>query len=126
MANYDLIAKGYKAKPHAKSVAKFKAKAKELTRRRWGVSNKYKIERLNQLIRGRGYFKIGSMKTFCRSMDSHLRYRLRMCIWKHWKTPRNRAKDLMKLGIERNTAFRVAYTVIELRMFVHSVRSMPQ
>ena len=48
---YDTTAKGYKAKPHVKSVTKFKAKAKELTRRSWGVSNKHKIEKLNQLIR---------------------------------------------------------------------------
>lgn len=32
-----------------------------------------------------------------------------MCIWKHWKTPQNRAKNLMKLGIDRRTAFRTAY-----------------
>ena len=108
---FDSTAKGYKAKPHAKSIAKFKAKAKELTRRSWGVSNKYKIFKLNQLIRGWiNYFKIGSMKGFCQKMDSHIRYRLRMCIWKHWKTPQNRAENLMKLGIDRNTAFKVAYT----------------
>ena len=108
---FDSTAKGYKAKPHAKSVAKFKAKAKELTRRSWGVSNKYKIFKLNQLIRGwTNYFKIGSMKGFCQKMDSHIRYRLRMCIWKHWKTPKNRAKNLMKLGVPRWAVFKVAYT----------------
>ena len=108
---YDTTAKGYKAKPHVKSVTKFKAKAKELTRRSWGVSNKYKIEKLNQLIRGWiNYFRIGNMKDFCQKMDSHIRYRLRMCIWKQWKTPQNRAKNLMKLGIDRNTAYKVAYT----------------
>ena len=32
-----------------------------------------------------------------------------MCIWKHWKTPKNRAKNLIKLGIDRRTAFHVAY-----------------
>ena len=32
-----------------------------------------------------------------------------MCIWKFWKTPQNRTKNLMKLGIDRRTAFRVAY-----------------
>ncbi len=42
-------------------------------------------------------------------MDRHIRYRLRMCIWKHWKTPQNRAKNLMKLGIPRWAAFRTAY-----------------
>ena len=55
------------------------------------------------------YFKIGSMKTLCAKLDSNIRYRLRMCIWKHWKTPQNRAKNLMKLGIEKNRAFHVAY-----------------
>lgn len=108
---YDSTAKGYKAKPHAKSIAKFKAKVKELTRRSWGVSNKYKILKLNQLIRGWiNYFKIGNMKAFCQEMDSHIRYRLRMCIWKHWKTPKNRAKNLMKLDVPRWAAFKVAYT----------------
>ena len=48
---------------HAKSVAKFKKRMKELTCGSWGVSNSYKVEKLNQLIRGWiNYFKIGSMK----------------------------------------------------------------
>ncbi len=101
----------YKAKPHAKSVAKIKKRMKELTCRSRGVSNSYKIEKLNQLIRGWiNYFKIGSMKTLCKKMDRHIRYRMRMCIWKQWKTPQNREKNLVKLGIDRNTARRVAYT----------------
>ena len=50
------------------------------------------------------------MKTLCREMDKHIRYRLRMCIWKQWKTPQNREKNLVKLGIDRDTARRVAYT----------------
>jgi RNA-directed DNA polymerase len=100
----------YKAKPHAKSVARFKARMKQLTCRSWGVSNSYKVQKLNELIRGWiNYFKIGSMKTLCAKLDSNIRYRLRMCIWKHWKTPQNRAKNLMKLGIEKNRAFHVAY-----------------
>ena len=45
----------------------------------------------------------------CRELDSNIRYRLCMCIWKHWKTPQNRAKNLMKLGIPRWAAFRTAY-----------------
>ncbi len=107
---YDTRAHQYKAKPHAKSVEKFKMKMKKLTSRSWGVSNSYKIEKLNQLIRGWiNYFKIGSMKTLCSKLDANIRYRIRMCIWKHWKTPQMREKNLVKLGIERNTARRVAY-----------------
>lgn len=107
---YDSFAKQYKAKPHAKSVEKFKERMKKLTCRSWGVDNSYKVEKLNQLIRGWiNYFKIGSMKMLCKKLDSNIRYRLRMCIWKHWKTSKNRAKNLMKLGIERRIAFRTAY-----------------
>ena len=101
----------FKAKPHAKSVAKFKTRMKQLTRRSWGVSNAYKVKKLNELIRGWiNYFKIGSMKTICAKLDSNIRYRLRMCIWKHWKTPQNRAKNLMKLGISKKYAWSTAYT----------------
>ena len=107
---FDSRAHQFKAKPHAKSVAKFKKRIKGLTCRSWGVSNSYKVEKLNQLIRGWiNYFKIGSMKILCAKLDANIRYRLRMCIWKHWKTPQNRAKNLMKLGIDRITAYKVGY-----------------
>src|SRR5574344_2782685 len=57
---FDRKAQQYKAKPHAKSVAKFKARMKQLTCRSWGVTNDYKVKKLNELIRGWiNYFKIG-------------------------------------------------------------------
>ena len=108
---YDSFAKEYRAKPHAKSIEKFKAKMKKLTRRSWGVDNAYKVRKLNELIRGWiNYFKIGSMKGLCEKLDANIRYRMRMCIWKHWKTPRNRAKNLIKLGISRKYAWSTAYS----------------
>ncbi len=108
---FDNKAQQFKAKPHAKSVAKFKARMKQLTCRSWGVGTDYKVKKLNELIRGWiNYFKIGNMKGLCRELDKHIRFRLRMCIWKHWKTPQNRAKNLMKLGMNRESAFAVAYS----------------
>ena len=75
---FDSGAHPFKAKPHAKSVAKFKKRMKELTSRSWGVSNSYKVEKLNQLIRGWiNYFRIGSMKTLCKELDGNIRFRLR-------------------------------------------------
>ena len=69
--------------------------------------NKWRlVKRLQYLIT---YFKIGSMKGLCAKLDSNIRYRLRMCIWKHWKTPQNRAKNLIKLGINKYVAWKVAY-----------------
>ena len=84
---------------------------KELTCRSRGVSNSYKVTKLNQLIRGWiNYFKIGSMKTLCKEIDARIRCRLRMCIWKQWKTPQNRINNLIKLGVDRDTARITAYT----------------
>ena len=118
---YDSFAKEYRARPHAKLVAKFKARMKELTRRSWGVSNSYKVQKLNQLIRGWiNYFKIGSMKTLCERLDSRIRYRLRMCIWKHWKTPQNRAKNLIILGVPRWAAYNVANTGNRIAHMCHN------
>ena len=108
---FDSFAKAYKARPHPKAAAKFKAQMKKLTCRSWGVSNDFKVLKLNQLIRGWiNYFKIGSMRSLCERLDSNIRYRLRMCIWKHWKTPKNRATNLIKLGISRKYAWATAYS----------------
>ena len=107
---FDSFAKVYKAKPHPKAVAKFKAQMKKLTGRSWGVSNSYNVFKLNQLIRGCvNYYRIGSMKSLCERFDSNIRFRLRMCIWKHWKTAQNRAENLIKLGISRKFAWSTAY-----------------
>src|SRR5690606_24813814 len=96
----------YKAKPHQKSVENFKFRLKQLTRRNWGVDTKYQVERINQLTRGWvNYFKIGYMKTLLGDIDSHIRVRLRTCIWKKWKTAKNRRKNLIKLGMNKHNAY---------------------
>lgn len=101
----------YKAKPHQKSVENFKFKLKQLTRRNWGVNTKYQVERINQVIRGWiNYFKIGSMKKLLGEIDSHTRVRLRMCIWKKWKTAKNRRKNLIKLGMNKYNAYKYSHT----------------
>ncbi|MCD7036741.1 group II intron reverse transcriptase/maturase [Metabacillus sp. GX 13764] len=101
----------YKAKPHRKSVETFQYKLKQLTRKNWSVDTKFQVERINQLVRGWvNYFKIGVMKTLLKNIDAHTRFRLRMCIWKKWKTPKNRRKNLIKLGMNRNDAYKNSHT----------------
>lgn len=118
---FDSFAKAYKAKPHAKAVAKFKAAMRKFTCRSWGVSNAYKVQKLNQFIRGWiNYFKIGSMKRLCERLDSNIRYRLRMCIWKHWKTPQNREKNLIKLDVPKWAAHKVANTGNRIAHMCHN------
>ena len=90
---------GWKARPHQDSVARFKRKLKKLTKRNWSVSMDYRIERLNQVIRGWiNYFRIGSMKKHLTKIDEHLRTRMRIVIWKQWKKSGKRHWGLRKLG----------------------------
>lgn len=103
---FDSYAKQYKARPHETSIAKLKAKIKELTSRRWSVSMNERIMRLNWLIRGwANYFRLANMKNTCKRIDEHTRFRLRMCIWKQWKKPKTRYKALIKLGIPKGKAW---------------------
>ena len=99
----------WRPKPHLKSVQKFKEKLHGYSKRSWSVSMDYRISKLNPVIRGWiNYFRICDMKTLMKKMDRWLRVRIRMCIWKQWKTPRNREKALMKLGFPRWGAHRYA------------------
>lgn len=107
----DPQAKQYKAKPHRTSLESFKYKLKQLTRRNWGVNTGYRVTRINQVIRGWvNYFKIGAMKKALKRIDSHLRLRLRACIWVKWKTARNRRKNLIKLGMNKYNAYKYSHT----------------
>ena len=103
---FDRFQKQYKARPHEDPVMKIKDKIKELTSWRWGVSIDYRIMHLDWAIRGwLNYFRIANMKMICREIDQHMRFRLRMCIWKQWKKPRTRYKSLMKIGITKGKAW---------------------
>lgn len=107
----DFKTKDYRAKPHKISVENFKYKLKNLTRRNWSIDTKTQVKRLNQVIRGWiNYYKIGSMKKVLLRIDSHLRLRLRMCIWYKWKTAKNRRKNLIQLGMNRNEAYKNSHT----------------
>ena len=89
----------WKAKPHKDSVERFKRKLKQLTKRSWSVTMDYRIMRLNQVIRGWiNYFRMGNMKEALKKIDEHLRTRMRIVIWKQWKTREKRIWGLRKLG----------------------------
>ena len=103
--------KKWKPKPHLKSVQKFEKKIKDITSRSNAMSIDEKIMKLNQVVRGWiNYFRIADMKSIMTRIGEHLRHRLRMCIWKYWKKPKTKYKNLRKLGISDYNAYMVANT----------------
>lgn len=99
----------WKAKPHAKSVEKLKLKLKKLTSRRWSISLDERLEKIKETIVGwTNYYKIGYWKDVARMVDAHVRFRLRMCIWKQWKKVNTKKKALISLGVPKREAWMLA------------------
>lgn len=90
----------WEARPHKDSLDKFKRKLRQLTSRSWSISMDNRIQRINWVIRGWiNYFRIGKMKGNMTRIDKHLRNRMRIVIWKQWKTSKKRMWGLRKLGV---------------------------
>lgn len=90
---------GWKTRPHQDSIGRFERKLKQLTDRNWSVDMDYRIMRLNQVIRGWiNYFRMSSVRQQLIRIDKHLRTRMRIVIWKQWKTREKRIWGLRKLG----------------------------
>lgn len=101
---------GYKAMPHSDSKMKFQRKIKKLCTRKWSINLTYRLTKLNEVIRGWiNYFRIGSVKAFLTRISETLRTKLRIIIWKQWKTPQKREWGLKKLGIDKDRARQTSY-----------------
>ena len=98
---------GYFIRAHAETLKKAKQKLRELTSRSQGRNVREVMQKVKAYIRGwLGYFGIASMKSTMADWDGWLRRRLRMYIWKQWKRPKTRVKNLKKLGMEDWKAYR--------------------
>ena len=99
----------WKARPHQDSLSKFKRKLKKLCKRSWSIDLSYRIKKINEVTRGWvNYFRIGSMKAKLQQTDEHLRTMIRIVIWKQWKTSKKREWGLLKLGVPKWIAHKVA------------------
>ncbi len=99
----------WKARPHEDSVNKFKIKLKALCKRSLSIDLTYRIKKINEVTRGWiNYFRIGSMKQKLKSIDEHLRTMIRVIIWKQWKVAYKREWGLLKLGVPKWIAHKVA------------------
>ena len=89
-----------KMRVHPKSIAKMRARLKELTSRNNGWGNERRALKLTQFIRGWiNYFSLADMKQVLRSTDEWLRRRIRAVYWKQWKKVKTRYRMIQKFGL---------------------------
>jgi RNA-directed DNA polymerase len=99
-----------KLKPDPKSVKRMKLKLKELFRRGRGWSLVRTIRELNPVLRGWGYYyRLSDVEGVFEALDQWIRRRLRLILWRQWKRPRTRVKELQKRGLDQDRAKISAY-----------------
>jgi RNA-directed DNA polymerase len=87
------------------SLARCKAKVRELTRRTRGRSLAQVVRELSiYLIGWRGYFGFCQTPSVLRELDQWIRRRLRAIAWKQWKRGRTRFAELRRRGVGRDLA----------------------
>src|SRR5271163_138648 len=91
------------------TVARFKARVRELTRRTRGRSLAQIIEELSRYLKGwRAYFGFCETPSVLRGLDHWTRRRLRAVPWKQWKRGRTRFAELRRRGVGRDLAAQTA------------------
>jgi RNA-directed DNA polymerase len=92
------------------SVKRLKARMREIFREGRGRSLSRVVEELNVGLRGWiQYFRLAEVKGIFDELDGWIRRKLRCLIWRRWKRPRTRAKELKRRGLEELRAYRSAY-----------------
>ncbi len=88
------------------SLVRMKKKIREITSRKMPYSMEYRIEKLNQYLMGWcGYFALADTSSIFKSLDSWIKRRLRMCLWKNWKKPQTRVRNLTRLKVPYGKAY---------------------
>ena len=97
---------GIYVRVHPKSWKKFKSKLKTLSSRKKCQSIKPSLEKIKDYARGwLNYYGIASMKNNIEDINKWLYHRIRMCIWKQWKKPKTKIRNLVKMGVPMELAW---------------------
>ena len=101
--------KGIYVRVHVKSWKKMKSKLKELSSRRTVQSIRPSLEKIKVYMRRwLNYYGVADMKSRIEELNKWLYHRIRMCIWKQWKLPKTKKRNLMELGIPEYYAHQAA------------------
>ena len=99
--------KGIYVRVHGKSWKKMKSKLKDLSSRRSVQSIRPSLEKIKVYMRGwLNYYGVADMKNRIEGLNQWLYHRIRMCIWKQWKKPKTKVKNLLKMGVPKELAWK--------------------
>lgn len=92
----------------AKTVlTRFKQKIRVIMRMGRGRSLTQVVKEMNPLLRGWiQYFRLAEVKGIFEELDGWLRRKLRCLLWRRWKRPKARRKELMKRGLKQERAWK--------------------
>jgi group II intron reverse transcriptase/maturase len=83
-----------------------KRELKQITQKTAPLTFDERIARLKTVYQGWiNYFRMASMQSKLKELDGWLRNRLRYCIWKDWKKPERKRKNLIRLGVYNSQAY---------------------
>ena len=90
-------------------VKRLKVMVRQEFRKGRGRSLQTVIDTLAPKLRGWvNYFKLAEVKNVFEELDEWIRHRLRNLIWRQWKRPFTRAKNLMRRGLAERRAWQSA------------------
>lgn len=97
---------------HESRVKRLKDKIRGLVKKMRGGKLTDSIRKLIMPItRGwANYFSIAEERKVFENIDGWIRRRIRSILWKQWKRPRTRCKNMIALGLKEDTAKRWAYS----------------
>ena len=85
------------------SFGRLRDRLRGLLRRARGCKMTNVIKRINPVLRGwAGYFKLSQSKRpleELEELDGWVRHKLRCVLWRQWKRPSTRARNMMRLGL---------------------------
>jgi RNA-directed DNA polymerase len=83
---------------------------RQITKRNRGVSMTQMLSELGRFTDGWvGYFALARSRSVLAKLDQWIRRRVRCYQWKQWKTPRTRARELLRVGVGPWLAYGTAY-----------------
>jgi RNA-directed DNA polymerase len=99
-----------KLKVAPNSVKRAKARVREIIRKGRGRSLSRVATELTTFLRGwASYFRLSQVKNVFEELDQWIRRKLRLILWRQWKTPKTRAGKMIERGIDQARAYVSAY-----------------